>query len=141
MDSSGFSATVCYLLRATDTPNRRPKLHCLKSPGYSNCLFSHTKYSARTFGLVWCRKTKHLMSIHEAVTGANFFDRCKLLQNVYEMASDHRPTEVNEICTPPKILRLVIICFRSWLDLRYRSGHPYNGSGHPYINRKYDEKD
>ena len=36
------------MLRATDKPNRRPKLHSLKSPGHSNCLFSHTKYSART---------------------------------------------------------------------------------------------
>ena len=71
---------------------------------------------------------------------ANFFDPCELLQNVHKTASEHRPAKVNEICTPPKFLRLVILCFRSCLDLRYRSGHSYNGTGHHYIDEKYHEK-
>ena len=112
----------------------------LNHPDTETTYFTTPINSARTSGRVWCGKTRHFRKILEAVTGANFFDPCELLQNVHKTASEHRPTNVNEVCTPQKNLRFVILCFRSWLDLRYRSGHPYNGSGHSYIDEKYYEK-
>ena len=86
----------------------------LNQPGTETTYFATPNNSARPSGRVWCCKTKHFRKILEAVTGANSFDPCKLLQNVDKTASEHRPTQVNEVCTAPKILRLVI--FSQWPD-------------------------
>ena len=59
--------------------------------------------------LVW--QNEDLRKILEAVTGTDIFDPRELVQNVAKTASEHRPTKMNEISTPPEILRFVLLCF------------------------------